>query len=143
MTFAVKPRKKNSVDPFFNLVDEFFPFSPAAHKSVRPTTVLTNVLELDDQFVIEMAVPGFEKNDFEIAVENDTLKIRLNVTDDAPKGTYRRREFKYGNIDRSWNLGKEIDQDKIEANYLNGILQVSLGKKDEAKTPAPKSIEIS
>ena len=106
-----------------------------------------NVKENIDNFEIEMAVPGFSKKDIEVSMENDMLHIRaehkVEEVDDDFKG-YTRREFSYREFDHKFKLPMTINQDKpVKAIHKNGILKLILLKKEEAKIPPKKVIEIS
>ena len=91
-----------------------------------------NVMENDDAYKIELAVPGFQKKDFKINVEKDILTIS---TDREMNGddNYTMREFGYNNISRSFSMPETIDNEKIKAEYKNGILSVTLPKREEVK----------
>ena len=104
-----------------------------------------NVEETDDSFVMELAAPGMDKEDFNISVENGCLNISSEKKEETEekKKNYTRKEFSYSSFMRSFNLPESVDQDKINAQYQNGILKVMVAKKEEAKTSAPKSIDVS
>jgi HSP20 family protein len=102
-----------------------------------------NVLESKDGFKVEVAAPGFDKHDFEINVENNILTIsakREEKTDD-PAEKYTRREFRYASFKRTYKLPESVNRDAVGAVYENGILNVSLPKKEEAK-PAVKNVPV-
>lgn len=101
----------------------------------------TNISEDDDKFQLDIAVPGLEKKDIEINVEKDLLTIKYeNGKEDQVN--YTHREFGQHSFCRTFSLGEKIDMEKIEANYNNGVLNVTLPKKEEAK-PVKKQIEIA
>jgi HSP20 family protein len=104
-----------------------------------------NVIEKEDSFEVEFAAPGLNKEDFKINVENNVLTVsseKEQVKEEKEKN-YTRREFAYGAFTRSFALPKTIDIDKIGAAYENGILKVTLPKKEEAKTTLSRAISIS
>lgn len=113
--------------------------------SSKITMPAVNVTETDDHFRIYVAAPGFEKNDFNINVENNTLSIssekQLEEKQDGER--ISRREYSYGSFQRSFNLPVTVDTDKIKANYENGVLKISIPKREEAKAKPPKQIKIS
>jgi len=102
----------------------------------------TNITEDEKAFYLEMAVPGFHKKDIKISVEKDMLKIFSERTREENKQeqNYRVREFGQSDFCRTFNLGEHIDQDNIKAEYKDGILSVTLPRKEEVKIK--KEIEI-
>jgi HSP20 family protein len=115
----------------------------------RNTTTLpsVNVRETNDDFVVEMAAPGMKKEDFDIQLENDMLTIRSEVRhEDGERnedGKYTRREFSYQSFQRSFNLNNRVvDDANISATYEDGILRLTLPKKEEAKQKPPRQISV-
>ena len=102
----------------------------------------TNITEDEKAFYLEMAVPGFSKKDIKISIEKDMLKIFSERTKEENKQeqNYRVREFGQSDFCRTFNLGEHIDQDNIKAEYKDGILSVTLPRKEEVKIK--KEIEI-
>ncbi len=103
-----------------------------------------NVLEDADNFKLQLAAPGLSKEDFHINLENDRLTIEAskeNSTEETGE-TYRRREYNYETFKRSFKLPEGVKTSDIGANYDNGVLTVTLPKKEEAKE-VTKTIEIS
>jgi len=106
-----------------------------------------NVKELENDFEVELAVPGFSKEDIEVTMENDMLRVSAQKskeeTEEDESG-YTRREFNYNQFDRQLKLPATVNQDKkVKAVYKDGILKLNLTKKAEAKEPPKKVIEIS
>ena len=108
-------------DEFFN---DFFNVKPM---SVPPH----NIMETENDFQIEFSVPGSNKKDFEIEVENDNIKIIKKKEDSDTSNNYSRQEFNYSFFEKSFYLPESIDQSKISSKYDNGILRISLPKKSE------------
>ncbi len=109
-------------------------------------TPAVNVQETDDSFVLELAAPGFAKEDFNIQLDNDILTISSEAKsekENEEKGKYTRKEFNYSTFKRSFNLPDTVDGTRIEASYDNGLLLVALPKKEEAKVQPKRLIEIS
>jgi len=106
-----------------------------------------NILNEPDAFHVEVAAPGFHKEDFEVQIENNTLTISVqkNANDEQENiSKYSRREFSYGAFQRSFNLNNQVvDNAKIAAKYENGILKLILPKREEAKVKPPRKIKIS
>jgi len=104
-----------------------------------------NIIENFPNFVVEIAAPGLSKEDFSIEVEEDTLKISSEKATQEEKNNdshYRKREFNYESFERSFKLSENIEIDKIQAKYENGILKVTLPKMEEKKV-LKKMVEIS
>jgi HSP20 family protein len=125
-------------DEFFNrnLADQVGGDNFASHAAV-------NVLETEDAFKIELAAPGFDKQNFTLQVENDqlTIEAKHETKKEETNERYTRREFQVNAIKRSFKLPKTVNQDAINAVYENGILNVTIGKIEETK-PAVKTITI-
>lgn len=104
-----------------------------------------NVKEHKGDFEIELAVPGYSKEDIEVTMEDDILHVcakskKEKVEEDE---SYTRREFNYREFDRKLQLPTTIDQKKdVKATYENGILKFKLPKKEEAKELPKKIIQI-
>ena len=109
------------------------------------TLPAVNVIESDNEFTVDMAVPGLNKSDFDIDSDNNILSISVEKeTKDQEKfEIYTRREFGYGSFKRTFSIPKSVDVEKISASYKDGIMKVLLPKLDEAKKKAKRSIAIS
>lgn len=104
----------------------------------------TNVLEKNDSFELQLALPGVKKQDIKIDLEKNILSISSEKKADEASGDgtkYSRKEFVYGTFCRSFTLPETIDIEKIKADMADGILKVVLPKKQEAKIS--KEIKIS
>ncbi|MGB1206400.1 MAG: Hsp20/alpha crystallin family protein [Chitinophagales bacterium] len=97
------------------------------------TVPLINIVETPDSFRVEVAAPGYEKKNFKLQIENDALIIKGKKTAvQENKGeTYLMQEHKYDEFKRSFSLNEKINATKITAAYKDGILYVTLGKKNE------------
>ncbi|RXF72245.1 Hsp20/alpha crystallin family protein [Arcticibacter tournemirensis] len=94
-----------------------------------------NIAESENDFHIELAVPGLKKEDFKINLDKNILSIsaeKKNETTPAGK-KYNRREYSYSSFVRSFTLPETADYSKIEAEYVDGILKVNVAKREEAK----------
>lgn len=105
-----------------------------------------NVIEHENQFNMQLAAPGLEKKDFNIRIENDYLVIsaeKKSETEETVKPNFTRREFNYASFKRSFQLDDNINREGITATYENGVLHITLPKKDETwKKPSATTIEI-
>lgn len=107
-------------------------------------TPAVNISEDENGFIVEVAAPGLEKKHFKIDLENDVLTIASLMEDrnEEEKDNYTRREFRYSNFSRSFNLPETVDAENITASHKNGILTVSLPKREEAKPRPARQIAI-
>ena len=107
------------------------------------TVPAVNITENSDRFVLEMAAPGLKKSDFHINVEKDVLTISSEQKEEKEEkdDNYARKEFYYNSFSRSFNLPETIDVENIKADYKNGILNLVLPKKEEAKVT--REIKVS
>ena len=105
-----------------------------------------NVKETKDTFEIELAVPGFTKKEIEVTLEEDLLRVHAEKTKEETETEegYTRKEFSYNHFDRRMQLPTAVDQkEKVKATYKNGILTLTLMKKEEIKETPKKIIEIA
>ncbi|UAM97140.1 Hsp20/alpha crystallin family protein [Polaribacter litorisediminis] len=104
-----------------------------------------NIKEEDDKFEIELAAPGFSKEDFEVTIDNGFLNISAEKSESRKEkeDNYTRQEFSYNSFSRSLQLPESIKEEDVKARYHDGILSFDLKKKEEAKKLEPKKIEIA
>ena len=106
-----------------------------------------NIKETPESFHVEMAAPGMEKKDFKIELEGHTLTIGSEKQDQREKKegeSYNRKEFSYQSFYRTFHLPKDVvDADRIHAKYENGLLQLEIPKREEAKQKPARFIDIS
>ncbi len=132
-----------------SLLDDVFNsnFGNVSFNSHWPATVPSvNITENDDAFLLELAAPGLTKDDFNITLNNDQLEISVsqeNKAEQKEEGQWYRKEFNFTSFKRSFHVNNTIDTESIIAEYLNGILTLTLPKKEEAKPKAPKTIAIA
>lgn len=147
-SLAKRTNKKYSNFPMMNLFDDLFYgdfptiFSSNFNEGISVPKV--NIKEQDDAFMIEMAVPGMKKSDFEVNLDNNTLSIsaRTEVEDNERDNGYVRREFSYSSFNRNFTLPESVDNSNIEAKYHDGILKVNIPKKEEAKRKPSRIIDV-
>lgn len=137
-------KKNNALMPGFNdifesvLGDTFF-----SDRRINSVPAV-NILESTDHYQIELAVPGLKKEDFKVAVEKDMLRISTSQSHETQSAEkkYNRREFSFTSFTRAFTLPESADVDRIEASYTDGILKLTLPKREEAKAIA-RQIQIS
>lgn len=129
-------------DMMMNLFDDRF-FEPVRKFAPRKLPSV-NIFENKEAFNIQLATPGMKKEDFKIDLKNNTLTIAANEKEESEKeeGKYSIREFNYNTFKRAFTLPKNVDQSKIEARYTDGILEISIAKK-EKEAAETKEITIS
>jgi HSP20 family protein len=138
------PAWANFVNDFFST--DLFDWSSRHYSDTNTTIPAVNIKENTEAFVVEMAAPGMVKEDFKIELNNDLLTIsseKKNEHETKEGETYTRREYSYQSFSRSLTLPKTVDAEKISAKYENGILILSIPKKEEAKPKPIKQILIS
>ena len=130
--------------PLADIVNNFFDneYDFFGRKNSDPGA---NIIENDDNFSLELAAPGMKKDDFRISLENNILTISAEMEDEKREEgkNYTRREFYYGSFTRSFTLPRTIELEKIKADYADGILKLTLPKKEDAKLGLKKEIKIS
>lgn len=104
-----------------------------------------NISETDDAYEVELAAPGMKKDDFNIEIDNQVLTIssEMENEEETTDNNYTRREFGYSSFKRSFTLPESVDDGKIKAKYNEGILNIELPKREEAKKKPARSIKIS
>ncbi|MBK9176151.1 MAG: Hsp20/alpha crystallin family protein [Flavobacteriales bacterium] len=103
-----------------------------------------NIIESIDDFRVEMQAPGFDKKDLKVEMVNDTLTISGEHTEEAVQNDevrWTRREFGRSSFERSFTLPKSVQAEAIKAEYVNGVLTLTIPKAEEAK-PKTRSISI-
>ena len=129
---------------FRRLFDEPFVSSPQSCVCAPVGTQwspLVDVVETKEQTLLKVEIPGVKATDFTISIENDTLTVKGERRQEveATEEGYTRMERAYGTFQRSMTLPPTVDTDKVKATYRDGVLEIQLPKKEEAK---PKSIQI-
>lgn len=104
-----------------------------------------NIIEGKDDFRIEVAAPGLEKKDFVVNLENNVLTISSEKESkkEENEGKVMRREFSYNSFKRSFTLPNTVEGDKITAEHKEGILYISIPKREEAKVKPPRQIAVA
>ena len=145
-------RKNRDMFPVFPaLFDDFlsrdlFNWNQSNFSSTSTTVPAVNIRESEDHFEVEMASPGMDKKDFNIRLDGNALTISSTKehNQEETKENYSRKEFSYQSFQRTFVLPKDVvDEDRISAQYENGLLKLVIPKKEEAKQKGPRLIEIS
>ena len=140
---------QNNFPKFFDdLINrDIFNWGLSNFSDTNTTIPAVNIKETTDHYEVEVAVPGMEKKDFKVVLKGNTLSISSDKTtsndqqNEAAK--YKSREFSYESFSRTFTLQKEVvDTENIQAKYEQGVLQLLIPKKEQAKEKEPKRIEI-
>ncbi len=124
------------------LEDAFVPFFGEG-ASARPWTQAVDVVENENSLVLKADVPDIKPADIEVSFEGGTLTLkgkREFGKQENGQGGYHRIERNYGSFTRAFSLPDTVDPDKLTADYKNGVLTVTIAKKEAAK---PKAIKVN
>lgn len=134
------PRRKNE----FDLLDDMFgePFFREAESKIMKT----DIKEKDDKYIIDVDLPGYEKENIKMEIEDGYLTIHATTDtskEEKEEGKFVRKERYVGSCSRSFYVGEEVQIEDVKASFRNGTLKVEVAKKEKAKeVPAKKYIEI-
>ena len=135
---------RKSYRPYFmpNLFDDDFTSALNNRTSSMPAV---NIREDEKFYNLELAVPGIDKKDLKIDINEDVLTISSEVKNENEESHdgYKRKEFNYTSFCRSFYIPENVNRDKIEANYKDGILSVGLPKQEEEKNKITRQVKIS
>jgi HSP20 family protein len=133
---------------FNTLVDDLFANIPSILRDdfVTPNTkpsVPVNIKETEREYVLELFAPGFEKEDFKIHLENNTLTVSAEKKNETLGENEKQilKEFKQQPVKRSFTVDEKINCENIVAKYQNGVLTLNLPKREDVKEAA-KQITI-
>ncbi|MCK4919978.1 MAG: Hsp20/alpha crystallin family protein [Bacteroidales bacterium] len=133
-------RYDESFNNFSNFWNDYFNDDFGISDSQSPKV---NIREEDEKYELEMAIPGIKKKNIQINFEKDILKISHKEIVDNDNKEFNRIEFNYSSFERSFKLSDSVDVSKIKAEMKDGILKITLSKKDEAIENAKREIIIS
>lgn len=149
MTTLVPKKQKNSSHP--NFFEDFFtdgfleipPFFAFANQkgAFIPNA---NVIEKSDSFEIELAAPGLTSKDFKAEINDGILNISAEKEEEFTEKdkNFRRKEFSFSSFSRSFVLPENVASDKINADYKNGVLKLTLPKKVGSAASSVQHIKI-
>ena len=141
-------RSENYLPSFFDRFwnNELMDWGHSNYSSTNTSLPAVNVKETNDDFVIELAAPGMEKSDFKVNFKNNVLTISSEKKNESEEKNenYTRKEFSYQSFQRSFTVAENaVIGDKIAAKYNNGILNITLPKREEVKPQPEREIKIS
>ena len=135
----------NNQPSYLNLLDNLFEreFNEIAEKKCGYLPA-TNIIDKKDAFELEIAIPGMQKDDFKISLEDNLLTLssekESKKTDED--SNIIRKEFSYYSFSRSFTLPRSINTENISAHYENGLLKITLPKKEELISKVNKEIAV-
>ena len=127
--------RRNDFDLIGDLFDDSF-----FHKN-ESKLMKTDIKELDDKYVIDVDLPGYNKEDIKISVENGCLVINASTNEEKneeEKGKVIKKERYYGQCSRSFYISDDLTVEDIKASYKNGTLSLEVPKKDEQEKETEK-----
>jgi HSP20 family protein len=129
-----------AAQPLFRLFDTIFN-EGGEDLATRTWTPAVDIQESDDAYRIHAELPGMTKDDVEITLENNVLRLsgERKFEKDVKKENYHRIERTYGTFSRSFALPTQVSSDKVEAKFENGVLTIAVPKAEQAK---PRRITI-
>ena len=128
-------------DDFFKPWNEWFDGDLPLRTMKIPAV---NITEQKNEYLVSLAAPGLRKEDFKIDVDGNMLTIssKKEESKEEKDKKFTRKEYSYSSFSRSFTLPEEINQEKIEAKYEDGVLKISLPRKDGMNKPAAKQIAV-
>lgn len=131
------------------MFDDFFTrdlFRPS-FSNTGVSTPAVNIIETNDDFRLEMVAPGMKKESFNLELQDDVLTIIYDHEDNREgerrDWKYRTREYNYHSFTRSFSLPETVESQNIQAKYEDGILNVTIPKREDAKGKPSRQIPIS
>ncbi len=134
----------NMPNTFSDFFGDMFNDSPLSRDYFKSVPAV-NIIERANDYFIEMAAPGFLKEDFKVSIDNDVLTIGAEKKEEKKDETsrYTRKEFGYTSFNRTFTMPEHVEAEKIGAEYKEGVLTLTLPKKEEAKVKPVREIKIS
>lgn len=105
---------------------------------------MVNIRNLDKEFTVDLAVPGYRKEDLKIEVADGILTVRSEQKTEKESGQdgWKRREFTYNSFERSFQLPENADADNVQASYKDGVLHLAIAKKANAEVTRSRAVAI-
>lgn len=140
---TVNPLVKRS--PSRNIFDDFFAgINGVIGSDFVNSRPAVNVVETDDAYNMHLAAPGLTKGDFDLNIEKNLLTVSVEKETEKTEGEkFTRKEFAYNKFSRSFRLPKTVKTEDIAAKYKDGVLYITLPKKEEAKELPARKVKIS
>ncbi len=127
-------QKNYPVNPFFNDVFDSILNDTFIGDKLVSRVPAVNIAENENEFHIELAAPGLKKEDFKINLDKNVLSVSADKKVENVEGTkFSKREYNYTSFTRSFTLPETVDHSKIDAEYIDGVLKLTVAKREEAK----------
>ena len=127
------PRKND-----YDVWDDMFK-DPFFTRSNENKLMKTDIKETDTSYILDIDLPGFEKENIKMSIEDGYLTVEASTSkENEKKGNFIRKERFYGECSRSFYVGEDIKEDMIKASFKNGILNVEVPKIDEKEKEKEK-----
>lgn len=141
-------RDRSRAPRFSNLIENFFDGDfPTVFQNdwIRFAQPSVNIKDAKDAYSIEVSAPGFNKDSFNVKIEDGLLTISAEAKEEKLEEgeKYTRKEYSHSSFKRSFTLPKTIKADGISAGYENGILKVTLPKLEEAKQKGTIDVKVA
>jgi len=147
MSLVKTNKSRNTFPSLFNsfFENDAFLTNGWFEKELNQSLPALNITETTNEFAIELAAPGYNKSDFKITSEEGVLTITAEKQEETNNQNKRftRKEFSYESFTRSLQLPENSIPDKIDARYENGLLKLSLPKKEIKVSPVKKEIKVA
>ena len=144
MTVVRFKNRPNGVASFNNLLSDVFPQMPSLYRDEFKYSIPVNIKETQSEYLIELVAPGLTKENFGINLDDNTLTISADKKEEIKTEGEKiiRNEYKFTSFKRSFTLDDKVNIEGIKAEYINGVLSLSLPKKEEVK-PSSKQIIVN
>ena len=141
------PRKNHDLDLWDDIFDDpFFRMRPNFPRHDENRIMKTDIKELKDKFEITIDLPGYDKENLDMSIEDGYLTIHAKTSEekeDKDEGKFVRKERFYGECSRSFYVGEDVTEEEVKASFKNGTLTIDVPKKEEKKAlPEKKYITI-
>ena len=135
-------RTPSIFEDFFKPWNEWFDNGGFLGRTLNVPAV--NITEDKNAYEVSLAAPGMKKDDFKIDVDGNMLTIssEKEKTNEEKDKKFTRKEYSYSSFSRSFTLPEEVNQERIDAKYEEGVLKISLPRKEETKKPAARQIAV-
>ncbi len=140
------PRKNRELDLWDDIFDDPFFREPMTFRRQENRIMKTDVKELKDKFEITIDLPGYEKENLDMSIEDGYLTVHAKTSktnEDKEEGKFVRKERFYGECSRSFYVGDEVTEEDVKASFKNGTLTIDVPKKEpKEQIPEKKYIAI-
>ncbi|NLJ82605.1 MAG: Hsp20/alpha crystallin family protein [Bacteroidales bacterium] len=141
-------KRRGYLSPYSNYIDDFFGrdfFNKYLSEDTKCTLPTANIIENEKNFQVEIAIPGFKKENFSVEINQNILSIKGDCSKESEESKQKeivRKEHYYSSFERQFTLPDTIKANDIEASYEQGMLVVTLPKKAEKELNDSKIIKI-